>query len=147
MKKTFFFIIASLLLISCESKYEKTVKALESNIWITDYQKDYNSPDQNIKKFEGKDIKIHQFTDNSIYIYDAEGNPETIFSYKKVNDKGTLKITVENLFSYNKEQYTVIANDFMLDLLGGKEGEFNQVNFNLLTDEKIKKKIIDTLSH
>ncbi|MFZ4582092.1 MAG: hypothetical protein ACOYM7_05525 [Paludibacter sp.] len=140
MKKKIFLAVIVLLFLSCESKFDKTVKCLKSNIWVLDSQQKFTSANP-IKIFEGTEKKIHRFTENSIYVYDSDGNFENIFSYEKINDKDDLKIIVKNLFSHNKEEYAVIAGGNILVLIGGELGGLMKVDFRSLKDENLKNNI------
>mgnify|MGYP001009152390 CR=1 FL=1 len=133
-------LIFTILTLSCESKFDKSIKSLKSNIWILDKEQEFTSGNP-IKIFEGAEKKIHIFTDSNIYVYDSNGNIENIFSYEKSNDKGSLKIKVENLLSHNNVEFTVIVNDFMLVLIGGETGNLKKIDFNVLSNEALKNKI------
>jgi len=144
MKKVLLLAVMAILISSCESKFDKSVKALSKGIWITSSQKNLNSGNYVPKLFKESEKKIHKFSDNKIYVYNSNGNFENVFGYEKTNDNGKLKIAVKNLFSYNKEEYTVIVNDFMLVLIGGNEGSLNQIDFKLLRNDKLKSKLFQS---
>ena len=138
MKKLILCTLFVLLLASCESKYEKSVRDLESNIWIIDDQKLNNSITTDIV-----DKNIHRFTDGDIYVYDLLGNPLNVFEYEKVDDNGNLKIIVENIYSHKKQRFSVVVSDFQLVMINTEDGNLTQTNYHLLKDSTIIKKIIE----
>ena len=112
-----------------------------SGVWVLSQQQSY-MPSNKVLKYNGADRKIHRFTDNSVYVYSSTGELENVFSYEKINDNGSLKISVENVFSHGIATYSVVATDFSLALIGVKDGEVNQYDFEPLKDVQLKNKIM-----
>lgn len=141
MKKVFLLLI-TISLFSCESKFEKSVKDLEGNIWIADYEKDVFSYNSNSKVTNVSDKIIYRFTGGNIYMFDLNGEPKEMFGYEKVNDNGHLKLIIENIYSHKKENYSVAVSENDLIMITSNNGNIIQINYDLLRDSLLISKII-----
>ncbi|MBP1637266.1 MAG: hypothetical protein H6Q18_55 [Bacteroidetes bacterium] len=139
MKKTVFIFFSVLLLCSCESKYEKGINDLKSQLWVLTSITDYS--DKNItKEIDITKKTISKYTDNLIYVYNYKGELQNIYNYKTEYQNGKIIIIIENSFSYKQEKYTVIVNKSILNFIGG-ENSLQQTVYYPLRDQKILNKI------
>lgn len=142
LMKKLVFLFVTISLFSCESKFDKSVRILEENLWISDYEKDvfYYNSDSKVSNFSGK--IIYYFSGNNIYLFDLNGNPKEIFGYEKINDNGHLKLIIKNIYSYEKENFIVAVSDNFVLMLTYRNGKRIQQNYHLLRDSLLISKII-----
>ncbi len=141
MKKIIFCAVISLLFCSCESKFQKYSKLMIGKVWVLNNEELFTTGNP-VKVFKGDEIKLQYFTENSIYIYDANGVLENVFNYEKVNENGELKIIVESPLNNIKDEFSVIASANSLFLIGGDDVNSKIIEFDLLKDEILNEKII-----
>lgn len=141
MKKILFIIFITTLTVSCKSNYEKTLSALKSQYWMIEYQEEMDSYGKIVKKkFENDEITIHKFNENTVSVYNYEGELENIFSYSTEKFKNDVIITVSNMFSGKDQKFKVIASDDMCVLLG-RDGKLKTVQFWNVYDKNILEKL------
>jgi len=110
-------ILEILILSSCESKYKKEIKMLQSNYWIiTSTVLDiYTTHTITKNDVQREERTIHIFDKSgNIIIFDWQGNFKNSFRYKTIEESNRFsELLVSDKFNHDSKYLVMISNGFL----------------------------------